>query len=509
MALDYSKEPLYSTPSTPQKLVNQPWFDVNTPKTIYVCGQKRAGKGVAMDWMIERMYRNGITVIHLFSAGGFENLYYVVTKKCRERWAKELELHPERQFELGCKCHSTIPILWMIPEYIEMKQDTVDRFNGVYWSNWNEYNEAYIKGYVNEFLPNFYDVTKLKKPKRIRPKEVFATMKFPPPTTPKRIEEFRPIFREMVLRARAEHRILVNSPSIYPNTHAGKVQRYSTVAEAMRYLPELSQKDFAMLKMDKPRDQWTKYEKSWHKLCIIANEVRALAPSQRLSGDPESSVSKKAWFNFLPESRHNKSWVLFDLQSPADMFVGVRNQVDLRIIKRSTPMLLGDDLGWFLTMIQKKRENLIEKLGGYSPEVLGFVDKKYPRITEIPDNKGYVLFGNGEFKLIKFDTPSWHHKSDKDDFFADTGIDWVVNTDTEEKSATSEKSEKARQTKQQKEDEYRLVDVMRGDGKSFDDIIKHFVKNENDKGNSDSKWHKENKKNLSNKFNSWKKKQKV
>ena len=47
------------------------------------------------------------------------------------------------------------------------------------------------------------------------------------------------------------------------------------------------------------------------------------------------------------------------------------------------------------------------------------------------------------------------------------------------------------------------------DGKTFDDIIKHFVKNENDKGNSDSKWHKENKKNQSNKFNSWKKKQKV
>ena len=148
MALDYSKEPLYSTPSTPQKLVNQPWFDVNTPKTIYVCGQKRAGKGVAMDWMIERMYRNGITIIHLFSAGGYENLYYVVTKKCKDRWTKELEIHPDRANELGCRCHSTIPILWMIPEYIEMKQDTVDRFNGVYWSNWNEYNEAYIKGYV-------------------------------------------------------------------------------------------------------------------------------------------------------------------------------------------------------------------------------------------------------------------------------------------------------------------------------------------------------------------------
>ena len=100
---------------------------------------------------------------------------------------------------------------------------------------------------------------------------------------------------------------------------------------------------------------------------------------------------QEAWFNFLPESRHNKSWVLFDLQSSSDMFIGIRNQVDIRIIKRSTSMLLGDDLGWFLTMIEKKRENLIEKLGVYSPEVKAFVDKKYPRITEIPDNKGYVL----------------------------------------------------------------------------------------------------------------------
>ena len=49
----------------------------------------------------------------------------------------------------------------------------------------------------------------------------------------------------------------------------------------------------------------------------------------------------------------------------------------------------------------------------------------------------------------------------------------------------------------------------RNDGKSFDEIINHFKKIETDKGNSDSKWHTENKKNLSNKFNSWKKKQNV
>lgn len=507
MALDYSTEPLYSTPSTPQKLVNQPWFDVNTPKTIAIVGQKRAGKGVAMDWMIERAFRSGMTIIHLFSAGGFENLYYAVNKNCRQRWEIELEKHPEREGELGCKCHSTIPMIWMIPDYIEMKQDTVDRFNGVYWSSWEEYNDAYIAGKVAEFLPDWYDVTKLKKPKKVRPKPVFITMQFSPPTTPKKIEEFRPVFREMVLKARAEHRILVNSPSIYPNTHAGKVQRYNTVAEAMRYLPELSQKDFAMLKLDKPREEWTNYEKSWHKLCIIANEVRALAPSQRLSGDPESSVSKKAWFNFLPESRHNKSWVFFDLQSSADMFVGVRNQVDLRIIKRSTAMLLGDDLGWFLTLIQKKREGMIEKLGGYSPEVIAFVNKKIPNITEIPDNKGYILHGNGEFKLVRFNTPSWHHKSDKDDFFADTGIEWTVNTETVEKSTNDGRIAKTGQTKQEKDDEMRLIEAMKNDGKKFPEIIEHFKKIDQSKGITDSKWNNQDRRILSNRYNVWKKKQ--
>ena len=508
MALDFEDEKLYSTSATPQKLVHLPWFDINTPKTMCVVGQKRSGKGVAMDWMIEKMYRNGITIIHLFSAGGFENLYYAITKNCKKRWEIELEKHPERAGELGCRCISQIPILWMIPDYIEIKQDTLDRFNGVYWKNWQEYNIAYINMKVDEFLPESVDVTKIKKPKSIRPKPMIVTMQFTPPTTPKKMEIFRPVFREMVLKARKEHRILVNSPSIFPNTHKGKVEKYATVAEAMRYLPELSQRDFAMLKSNKPRDEWTKFEKSWHKICVVANEVRALAPSQRLSGDPESSVSKKAWFNFLPESRHNKSWVFFDLQSSADMFVCIRNQVDIRIIKRSTPMLLGEDLGWFLGLIAKKREIMVEKLGGHSPQVKSFVDRKYPDVTEIPDNKGYVLFGNGEFKLVKFDTPSWHHKSDRDDFFADTGIDWKTNTETVEKEETSSGGT-TRQTKAQKDDEYRLIDGMRLEGKSFDIIIDHFKKIDKEKGIEDSKWKKENKKNLSNKFNMWKKKQNV
>ena len=151
---------------------------------------------------------------------------------------------------------------------------------------------------------------------------------------------------------------------------------------------------------------------------------------------------------------------------------------------------------------------MVEKLGGHSPQVKSFVDRKYPDVTEIPDNKGYVLFGNGEFKLVKFDTPSWHHKSDRDDFFADTGIDWKTNTETVEKEETSSGGT-TRQTKAQKDDEYRLIDGMRLEGKSFDIIIDHFKKIDKEKGIEDSKWKKENKKNLSNKFNMWKKKQNV
>ena len=63
--------------------------------------------------------------------------------------------------------------------------------------------------------------------------------------------------------------------------------------------------------------------------------------------------------------------------------------------------------------------------------------------------------------------------------------------------------------KAQKHDEYRLIDGMRLEGKSFDIIIDHFKKIDKEKGIEDSKWKKENKKNLSNKFNMWKKKQNV
>lgn len=313
----------------------------------------------------------------------------------------------------------------------------------------------------------------------------------------------------MILEARDTHIPLVHSPSFYPETHHGKVQKYTTIAEMMRYLPEIVEKDFHSLRLDKPRDKWTKWEKSHHKIAIVVNEMRKFAPSQRLSGDMESSVSKKAWFNYLPESRHYKSFIVGDLQSSADMFVGIRNQDDMRIIKRSTLKLLGTELGWFAIGIDNIRRSKLESWGynadypnSIPPMLIEKLNRKYPRVSEIPDNKGYVVYGNGEFKVIQFDTPSWHHKSDRDDFYADTGISWQIS----EKVTETEKVSKTISNKVTKDDEMKLIHQMKQEGKAFDEIIKHFIEKEKFAGNLETRWNKENNKKLSYRYNYWLKK---
>ena len=243
---EYTNEPLVSSPQLPQKLSATPWFDVNIPFSMMILGMTRAGKGVMMDWAIQQMYDAGIQIIHLFSALGFENLFYIVNKNCRDRWKVELDIHQEKKYDLHCNCHGTIKTLWMIPDYIEMSQKSIQ-----------DYNEKMGKS-------------------------VLKTMKFTTPTTPPRTELFRNQFRKIVETAKKEHRIIVNSPAIYPADHHGKMEKYHTVAEVLRYVQEELCEDPLFRRSTTRKDNW---EKSQHKICIVLNEARACAPSAKFSGD--------------------------------------------------------------------------------------------------------------------------------------------------------------------------------------------------------------------------------
>lgn len=579
MSLDFIHEPLIYTSAKPVKLANTPWRDLNTPKAYLRLGMKRSGKGVTMDKDIYIFWKYYITCFLLHSAGGGENLYSIVNKNCKEKYdtiksiiklfidknegnlsknyvleslsfdKKQLDLFlglmknsgfidynenfislKKLGFDLyngkflHCQCHGTIPIIWMIPEWVKPKKLTFEWFNGFYFKTWQEYNQAYMNLEVNEYLPpeffayKDYKKNPLRKPenmiKKIKP--LILTRPFTTPTTDGRTEIFREQFRKIALEARDEHRLVVNSPFIFPDTSSGRIEKFSTVAKIIDYIPELILKDFEMLKLDKPRDEWSWKEKSWHKIALFLGEVRELAPNAKLSPEKESSISKRALYGFMPKSRHQHCFVHMDLQSASDMFTGVRTQNDITILKRSTEGLLGDEYGWFYKKIETIREKIMESRGftlQTAPfDILEQLNIKYPSVDEIPDNKGYIIYPNNEFRLVTFDMPLWHHKSDRDGLHSDTGLEWEIG---KEKQLENEKDNLKSQGKDDKkfskkltDEDYAYADLLYKQGKNTIDIIKIMRDKDKNNGIMVDRFESANEiKNFNNKYNSWKKKQ--
>lgn len=375
--MTHLNEPLQFTTTKAVHLRDTPFRNLNTPMASVRIGMKRSGKGVSMDKEVAIAYENYLTCIWLHSAGGFENLYTIVNKDCRTKYTNIksiLKLFPvnqtkslSRQFinesiplnskvieqylgimknsdflyydeniveikprgykmlngeYLHCDCRGRLDTLWIHPDYIIPNKFTFDWFNGYYFKTFEEYNDAYIHCKVNEFLPESYFLDKnykknpIRKPKsmadKIRP--IIVTKAFTPPTHQSKVQTFREQIREAVLFGREDHRIITNTSSSFPETHQGKKEKYSTIAEFLNYIPELVQRDFQHLDLNKPRDKWTLKERSWWKIALFLGEVREIAPSAKLSGDQESGISKRALFNFMPKSRHNQTWVYMDLQ---------------------------------------------------------------------------------------------------------------------------------------------------------------------------------------------------
>lgn len=125
------------------------------------------------------------------------------------------------------------------------------------------------------------------------------------------------------------------------------------------------------------------------------------------------------------------------------------------------------------------------------------------RLSELPDNKVMIRLENGECQLRTVKFARFHHKSDKRDSFKQlTGITWKI-----EKKLAKPVETQQKKSKLYKNDEYRLIHQMRIEKKSIDEIIEHFADKDRQQGIETSKWFTENKKNLSNKFNTWLRKQ--
>jgi len=552
-------------PRKPKKFTDEPWLSFEEPQVILWQGMRSSGKGVAVDNTAEQLYKAGINIWHLWGARSFENLYWAVNKNCQEYYKKmkvitngfyqkespgletyclqnglkkeeydrylkimqeeKMILRKEnKKWELlpdgmklhdnellHCNCFKAYPILWIVPDYIEIDQESLDRFNGVCWKNWEEYNDAYVNCRINQFLPNskFIDFANQMKPDELIPKPLIVVAKITTPTSANRKEIFREQFTKIVLDAREQHRIVVLNPVIFE----GSNDKFDTITEIFRMLAYLMNKSGHFKPLNNPKNKW---EKSWHKVAIVINELRSVAPSSRLSGESKAGSSKKAIFDMIPEMRHMKTWFLGDYQNPDDLYSGVRYQANVVVIKNASRNILGADWAWLFERIEYNRQGMIDhRFGGVDekyPFVKAQLDKVRPKIDELPRNKGYITFPNNEIDLETFDMPSFHHKTSLEDFQADTGIRWIVNHEKKSKDSSSlsqsERKESSRKKKSEKEEVFKKIDYLRQtQGKSWPQIKDELVLLENEGMIPVMNYADKKPTYFSNEYGKWKKKQ--
>lgn len=562
-----------SKSSLVKKLASDNWIDSEEPQVLLFQGMRNSGKGVAVDQTAEYLYNEGLLILHIWGARSFENLYWAINKDCRKHFSK-MKLVVEYYFkknnphkikiaeideykqilidygymkklsdnkiqltekgisflfgnELHCKCHKAYPIVWLVPDYIEVNQESLDRFNGAYWKDFDEYlqHNSEITAQQKELLLD----GKLLKPEYLRPKALIKVRQFTTPTSANRKELFRNEFTKIVLDARKSSRIVVMNPAIFE----GQVDKFETLAEIIKMMQYLMNKSghFTPLKesdVGKAKRYWTKKQKSYHKIAIVINELRSVAPSSKLSGEKGASASKRSIYDLIPEARHFKIWFLGDYQSPQDLFSGVRYLANQIIIKRGSRNILGDDWTWLFDKVEKDRIGFARKFGGKLKDIenvaqLKFYENRYPQLKKwlddrrpyvdsLPDNVAYITYVNNEYKRQRIDLPSFHHKQSVEDFMSDTGITWKTiqnKKPMESKILTKTEQKKSVQAKKQiKEDILNKIQVWRDvEQKNWDMIKLELVEQENQGVIQDMGFSNKSTIYLSNWFGQWKKKQ--
>ena len=541
----------------PDKVKKKEFVDSEEPQVLIFQGMRGSGKGVAVDNTLEKLYKDGLTILHIWGARSLENLFWSVNLNCEEKYAKmkfivdrffrsgegklrercmnhedspfnvsvfekECEEEYERYLELvvesglikkaedpnwewqitesgtalhdgnllHCKCHKAYPIILVVPDYIEFEQDTLDRFNGVYWKNLEEYKKYRID--INAEDKKLLEEGKLKKPEFHRPKALIVVKKFVPPTTANRKEKFREFFTDIVLQARQEKRIVVMNPALF-EVEQEKFESLAEIIKMMKFLMNTSGhfRPLTEAEVGKKRKYWTNQQKSWHKICIAINEVRSVAPSNSLSGEKKAGISKRAVFDFIPEARHYKAWAVFDLQSDTDLYSGIRHQANLFIIKRGSKNILGESWSWLFDKIKKDQMGLVRSRGfdidkyehifyhfKQNPELEKFVLDRRPLPDQLPANKGYVVYPDNTIKLTNFNLPSFHHKTSLQDFSQLTGIRWSISMNKEKEELVEDvsKIESIKNKKKIKEEIMQKIHFMKSkEKKSFKEIREELI----------------------------------
>lgn len=568
-------------PRIPGKLSSKDWLDFEEPQIHLYQGMRGSGKGGMVDNTAEKLYKQGILILHLWGARSFENLYWVIHKNCRTKYAKMkiiidtffeknhfggiqsrcaskglfggefqkfLEIVLEQKLIqkteddkytltkfgldfhnnklLHCNCHNAYPVSWIVPDYIEFDQENLDRFNGVYWKDIAEYKKYFLE--ISSEDKQKLLQGKLLKPEPFRPKSLIKICPITTPTTTQRSEIFRDEFTKILLDARNAHRVVVMNPAIFE----GSKDKFDTLTEIFRMIPYLMKKSghFKPLTekdVGKPRKYWNKWQKSYHKVAIVINELRSVVPSSKMHGEKFASSSKKAIFDYVPEARHFSTWFLGDYQDPEDLYGGVKKQANNVHIKRGSRNILGDDWKWLFDRVERDRLNLARKvykkndlekiehlryLERKFPKLQQYLDQRRPYVDNLPDNKVYVTWQNHEFRLETVDLPSFHHKTSLEDFMLDTGLTWTVN---DKKKPTETKTLSKLEQKQISKNNKKIKDVIfkkmqymkENEKKSWIQIKDELISQENSGLIPQMGYENQTPKNLSNAYGKWKLKQ--
>ncbi|MCE9653242.1 MAG: hypothetical protein K8Q89_09375 [Nitrosarchaeum sp.] len=556
-----------------QKRSRRDWMDFEEPVIAPVMGMRGGGKGGMMDYMAQRYFDEYFTVLHIWAARSGENLYWMINKDCGLHFRKIKQLLTQKFIKLQnpngerihvfsreekefyqklaiqggflelfgsdfqltkkgsdlirnmlvhCTCDRAIPILLVAPDYVDFDQNTVDRFNGVFWKDMNEYKQhlSEIKSDDKQLLLQ----GKLKKPSYLRSNPLIKIRKITIPTTEARKEKFRKEWTDAVLQAREEHRPLIITPLMFEG-----MDKFEVISEIFKYHKTLVNmsghfKPLTESDVGKERKYWSKKQKNWHKIAIFMNEARSVTPSSKMHGETGAGKSKRSVYDLVPEMRHMKTWYHTDFQNPSDIYDGIRPQSNFVIIKQTSPNLAGGDWKWLFERIETDRFGFMRRLTRgrcddttylrhYEkkfPQLKDWIDQRRPRISELSPDMAYVVWENNEFTLVRNGMGRFHHKLSLEDVMLDTGIRWTVNMEkkpeAEEPKGKKELKEERSKKKQMKQLIFNKMNYLREvEKKNWNNILDDLIQMEKDGivygfdfNEKDGKW-------CSDKFRSWKK----
>jgi len=359
------------------------------------------------------------------------------------------------------------PVTLLVPDALTTNQEQLDQFNGV---NYTE--EQFLKRNPGKLFNCVYPP---KKPIYERGIEWLKIVRLPAPTAKPDSEineTIVKIIENTILECRKDRRILVFNPLAFRN----ETQMYRTLELIVRNLNNVAEKHFQKIEPKdvgkQTRDQLTKVERSWDKMCVLIREMGELAPA-KLKGDKsgQSLLTKKAILQFIRKVRHHRIWIISDWQKATDVEDAIRQQGDIWILKKYTRRLGGDEWKWAFDHIEKKR-NTIFQYRGNTPKARYIADSNYPQIDELNQEFMYVIFGNDKIELCEVPKLKHRHKEPSDSFAKITGVEFGYDQTKlqqgimEDSKNTGRIDEKAL---------YNAIYVMRhpktGKKKKWDDIL--------------------------------------